>query len=118
MDFFDFEFDFQDCLKATLAGIFLLGSVQLHAVMADQGPDEPTDRPPHAQNNVPGHAPRYDSDAPAQADEHAADMLNQRDDMKTKDRARKGDKTLERAEKVTGENHPKEHKDKGTTPGQ
>jgi hypothetical protein len=91
----------------------------LHAALADQPtPAEPTDRPPHAQNNVPGHAPRYDSDAPAQADERAAEMLNKRDDMKEQDRARKQDKTMQRAEKVTGEDHPDEHKEKGTTPGQ
>jgi hypothetical protein len=36
MNFFDFDFDFQDCLGAVLAGIFLLGSVQLHAVFDDQ----------------------------------------------------------------------------------
>lgn len=36
MDFFDFEFDFQDCLGAMLVGMFLLGSMQLHAVLNDQ----------------------------------------------------------------------------------
>ncbi len=36
MDFFDFEFDFQDCLGAMLVGMFLLGSMQLHAVLNEQ----------------------------------------------------------------------------------
>src|SRR5688500_7519729 len=36
MDFFDFEFDFQDCLGAMLACMFLLGSMQLHAVLNDE----------------------------------------------------------------------------------
>lgn len=36
MDFFDSDFDFGDCLIAVLAAVFLLGSVQLHAVVSDR----------------------------------------------------------------------------------
>lgn len=36
MDFFDFDFDFGDCLRAVLAAVFLFGSVQLHAVVSER----------------------------------------------------------------------------------
>jgi hypothetical protein len=35
MDFFDFDFDLGDWLRAVLAAVLLLGSVQLHAVVSD-----------------------------------------------------------------------------------
>ena len=39
MDFFDYDFDFGDCVKVVLASVFLLGSVQLHAVVNDRASD-------------------------------------------------------------------------------
>lgn len=36
MDFFDADFDFQDCVRAVLVAVFLLGSVQLHAVVSER----------------------------------------------------------------------------------
>jgi hypothetical protein len=48
MDFFDFDFDFQDCLRAVLAAVFLFGSVQLHAVLGDRLPEPVDDASPPA----------------------------------------------------------------------
>jgi hypothetical protein len=39
MDFFDYDFDFGDCVKVVLVSVFLLGSVQLHAVVDDRASD-------------------------------------------------------------------------------
>ena len=51
MDFFDFDFDFDfgDCLRAVLAAVFLLGSVQLQAVVSERLLTPANDAPSAAQ---------------------------------------------------------------------
>lgn len=52
-------------------------------------------------------APQYGSKTSERSDERAAEMLNRRDDANEQARKAKGDRTLENAEAVTGESHPR-----------
>jgi hypothetical protein len=99
-----------------VAGISSLRSTGLSLLMATSfavsaaGPAAPgtaksgTGDP--AANKVE-EAPVYQSNTSKQADEHAAEMLNKRDQSNERARKAKGDRTLENAEAVTRESRPR-----------